>query len=103
MEIPNLVTDTFGNETTVDSKSGVALPLHNALMHYFGVAFAEMCQLDPLAEGSNTLHHFIFSFVISRRFSPFLVASHFSSLLMLYSFRLRKGWAIYLLVHRSTS
>jgi hypothetical protein len=77
MEIPNLVTDTFGNETTVDSKSGVALPLHNALMRNLGVAFAEMCQLDPLAEGSAALYHFISSFVISRRFSFLVVSRRF--------------------------
>ena len=32
MEIPNPVTDTIANEVTMDPVSGVALPLHNALM-----------------------------------------------------------------------
>lgn len=50
MEIPNLVTDTIANEVTVDPVSGVALPLHVALMSYLGVTFTEIAQLDPLAE-----------------------------------------------------
>ncbi len=50
MEIPNLVTDTIANETTVDPKSGVMLPLHIALMRNLGVTFTEIALLDPLAE-----------------------------------------------------
>lgn len=50
MEIPNLVTDTIANEVTIDPVSGVALPLHVALMSYLGVTFTEIAQLDPLAE-----------------------------------------------------
>lgn len=50
MEIPNLVTDTIANEVTMDPVSGVALPLHIALMRNLGVAFTEICQLDPLAQ-----------------------------------------------------
>ena len=49
MEIPNLVTDTIGNEVTTDPASGVVLPLHNALMRNLGVTFTEIAQLDPLA------------------------------------------------------
>jgi kynurenine formamidase len=49
MEIPNLVTDTIANEVTRDPESGVALPLHNALMRNLGVTFTEIAQLDPLA------------------------------------------------------
>ena len=49
MEIPNLVTDTIGNEVTKDPVSGVVLPLHNALMRNLGIAFTELAQLDPLA------------------------------------------------------
>ena len=49
MEIPNLVTDTIANEVTVDPVSGVALPLHNALMRNMGVTLTEIAQLDPLA------------------------------------------------------
>ena len=49
MEIPNLVTDTIANEVTMDPVSGVALPLHIALMSNLGVTFTEICQLDPLA------------------------------------------------------
>jgi len=50
MEIPNLVTDTVGNEVTTDPVSGVSLPLHNALMRNLGVTFTEICRLGPLAE-----------------------------------------------------
>jgi kynurenine formamidase len=50
MEIPNLVTDTIANEVTVDPVSGVALPLHNALMRNLGVTFTEIASLDKLAE-----------------------------------------------------
>jgi len=48
-EIPNLVTDTCANEVTIDPESGVALPLHNALMRNLGVAFTEIIALDDLA------------------------------------------------------
>lgn len=48
-EIPNLVTDTIANEVTIDPVSGVALPLHCALMRNLGVAFTEICDLESLA------------------------------------------------------
>jgi hypothetical protein len=50
MEIPNLVTDTIANEVTYDPASGVALPLHCALMRNLGVLFTEIVDLDPLGE-----------------------------------------------------
>jgi kynurenine formamidase len=49
-EIPNLVTDTIANEVTMDPKSGVALPLHCALMRNLGVALTEIAWLDELAD-----------------------------------------------------
>ena len=48
-EIPNLVTDTIANEVTTDPVSGVALPLHCALMRNLGVTLTEICDLDKLA------------------------------------------------------
>ncbi|MEU6578146.1 cyclase family protein [Streptomyces sp. NPDC046805] len=48
-EIPNLVTDTIANEVTYDPDSGVALPLHCALMRNLGVVFTEICDLEKLA------------------------------------------------------
>lgn len=48
-EIPNLVTDTIANEVTYDPVSGVALPLHCALMRNLGVVLTEICNLDQLA------------------------------------------------------
>ncbi|KPF72328.1 MAG: cyclase family protein [Blastomonas fulva] len=50
MEIPNLVTDTIANEVTIDPVSGVALPLHSALMRNLGVAFTEIILPDALAD-----------------------------------------------------
>jgi len=50
MEIPNLVTDTLANERTTCPKTGIAIPLHNALMRNLGVTFTEIAQLDALAE-----------------------------------------------------
>jgi kynurenine formamidase len=48
-EVPNLVTDTIANEVTFDPGSGVALPLHCALMRNLGVALTEIVWLDDLA------------------------------------------------------
>jgi kynurenine formamidase len=49
-EIPNLVTDTIANEVTYEPNSGVALPLHNALMRNLGVTLTEIAWLDDLAD-----------------------------------------------------
>jgi Predicted metal-dependent hydrolase len=49
-EIPNLVTDTIANEVTYEPNSGVALPLHCALMRNLGVALTEITWLDDLAD-----------------------------------------------------
>ncbi|HEY2205401.1 MAG TPA: cyclase family protein [Pseudonocardia sp.] len=48
-EIPNLVTDTIANEVTFEPESGVALPLHCALMRNLGVTLTEICDLEKLA------------------------------------------------------
>jgi len=52
MEIPNLVTDTIANEVTTDPNTGIALPLHCALMRNLGVALTEICDLEKLAAHS---------------------------------------------------
>ena len=49
MEIPNLVTDTIANEVTTDPGTGVALPLHCALMRNLGIALTEIADLEKLA------------------------------------------------------
>lgn len=49
-EIPNLVTDTIANEVTYEPNTGVALPLHCALMRNLGVTLTEICWLDKLAD-----------------------------------------------------
>jgi kynurenine formamidase len=53
-EIPNLVTDTMGNEATYQPGTGVALALHCALMRNLGVVMTEMCWLDDLAAACAT-------------------------------------------------
>jgi len=49
MEIPNLVTDTMANEVTFDPETGIAIPLHAALMRNLGVTLTEIAWLDDLA------------------------------------------------------
>jgi kynurenine formamidase len=48
-EIPNLVTDTIANETTFEPETGIALPLHCALMRNLGVTLTELCDVEKLA------------------------------------------------------
>jgi len=48
-EIPNLVTDTIANEVTYEPDTGIALPLHCALMRNLGIALTEICWLEDLA------------------------------------------------------
>lgn len=48
-EVPNLVTDTIGNEVTYDPNNGFALPLHCALMRNLGVTLTEIADLEKLA------------------------------------------------------
>lgn len=62
-EIPNLVTDTIANEVTTDPVSGVALPLHCALMRNLGIAFTEICDLEKLAESCAKDRQYTFLYV----------------------------------------
>jgi len=48
-EIVSLSTDTIANEVTMDSNTGIALPLHAALMRNLGVLFSEILWFDELA------------------------------------------------------
>jgi len=50
MEIPALCTDTIANETTVHKETGIALPLHAALMCNLGIALNEICDLEELGQ-----------------------------------------------------
>jgi kynurenine formamidase len=50
MEIPALCTDTIANETTIHKETGIALPLHCALMRNLGVALNEICDLEELGQ-----------------------------------------------------
>lgn len=63
MEIPNLVTDTIANEVTIDPESGVALPLHCALMRNLGVLFTEICDLEQLGEDCAADGQYTFLYV----------------------------------------
>lgn len=49
-EIVSLSTDTIANEVTVDPETGIALPLHAALMRNLGVLFSEILWFEELAE-----------------------------------------------------
>jgi kynurenine formamidase len=59
MEIPNLVTDTIGNEATIQPGRVHAL-LHGALMRNLGIAFTELAWLDDLAADCATDHQYDF-------------------------------------------
>ncbi len=61
--IPNLVTDTIANEVTTDPVSGVALPLHNALMRNLGVVFTEIVWLEVLAKACAADNRWSFLYV----------------------------------------
>ncbi len=50
MEIPALCTDTIANETTTNKATGIALPLHAALMRNLGVTLNEICDLEELGQ-----------------------------------------------------
>jgi kynurenine formamidase len=50
MEIPLLATDTIGNETTFEPNTGIAIPLHAALIRNLGVIFNEIVWLEALAD-----------------------------------------------------
>ncbi|MBI2801817.1 MAG: cyclase family protein [Gammaproteobacteria bacterium] len=63
MEIPNLVTDTIANEVTVDPVSGVALPLHNALMRNLRITLTEIAWLDDLATDCAADRQYTFLYV----------------------------------------
>ena len=62
-EIPNIVTDTIANEVTIDPVSGVALPLHCALMRNLGIAFTELCDLEKLAGSCAQDRQYTFLYV----------------------------------------
>jgi len=63
MEIPNLVTDTISNETTLEPSSGVVLALHCALMRNLGVVLTEIIDLNRLAEDCAADNQWTFLYV----------------------------------------
>jgi kynurenine formamidase len=48
-EIASLSTDTIANEVTVHRESGIALPLHAALMRNLGILFSEIIWFEDVA------------------------------------------------------
>ena len=58
--VPNLVTDTIGNEITVDPHTGFSLTLHNALMRNLGVVFTELCDFTDLVAACRELEQWDF-------------------------------------------
>ena len=48
-EIVSLSTDTIANEVTTEPDTGIALPLHAALMRNLGVLFSEILWFEELA------------------------------------------------------
>jgi kynurenine formamidase len=59
-EIPNLVTDTMGNEITFDPATGFKLLLHCALMRNLGISMCELTMLDDLATDCATDRQYTF-------------------------------------------
>lgn len=62
MEIPNLVTDTIGNEVSFDTDTGIAFALHAGLMRNLGVSMTEIASLDVLARdcAEDGQYHFLY-------------------------------------------
>lgn len=63
MEIPALCTDTIGNERTVHNETGIALPLHAALMRNLGVTMNEICDLEELGQSCAEDKQYTFLYV----------------------------------------
>ena len=63
MEIPALCTDTIGNETSVHKETGVALPLHAALMRNLGIGLNEICDLEELGQSCAEDKQYTFLYV----------------------------------------
>lgn len=63
MEIPNLITDTFANESNADPATGFIMTLHGALMRNLGIAMTEMASLDELGEDCESDGQYDFLYV----------------------------------------
>ena len=61
--VAHLVTDTLANEATIEPTSGVALPLHAALMRNLGVGMTEVAWLEQLAQTCAELRRWEFLYV----------------------------------------
>ena len=62
-EIVSLSTDTIANEVTMDSNTGIVLPLHAALMRNLGVLFSEILWFEELADDSASDGQWSFMYV----------------------------------------
>lgn len=63
MEIPSFSTDTIANEQTRSSVTGIALPLHGALLRNLGIAFNEIAWVEDLARDCAEDGQYDFLFV----------------------------------------
>lgn len=61
--IAHLVTDTLANEATLEPTTGVALPLHAALMRNLGIGMTEVAWLEELAGACRELRRWEFLYV----------------------------------------
>lgn len=63
VKMPDPATDTIANEVTMDPVSGVALPLHNALMRNLGVTLTGIYDLEEFADDCAADGRFEFMWV----------------------------------------
>jgi kynurenine formamidase len=61
--VAHLVTDTLANEATLEPRTGIALPLHAALMRNLGIGMTEVAWLDGLADTCRELGRWEFLYV----------------------------------------
>jgi kynurenine formamidase len=61
--VAHLVTDTLANEATIHPDTGVAFPLHAALMRNLGIGLTEVAALDALAAACAQLEQYEFLYV----------------------------------------
>lgn len=61
--IAHLVTDTLANEATIEPQTGIALPLHAALMRNLGIGMTEVAWLEELAAACRELSQWSFLYV----------------------------------------
>ncbi|MFC9978410.1 cyclase family protein [Gordonia sp. NPDC127522] len=64
-EIPNLVTDTIGNEVFKEPETGITVSVHCSLMRNLGIAFTELAWLEDLADACAADRRWTFMYTAS--------------------------------------